>query len=127
MRLVDQEGCEWSGRAHFLAVASRAMRQVLIDHARRRNTQKRGGDRLRITLDEGVEFRKESELDFDELERVLSELEELDPPLARVVELRFFAGMTIREAAEVLGVSPKTVERDWYAARAWLRRELARE
>lgn len=115
----------WSGRAEFLAAASQLMRQILIDHARARSRLKRGGDPLRITLDElrmAIELR--DEVDVLAVDQALQRLERLDARQARIVEMRFFAGMSIEEVAEILKVTPKTINRDWAMARAWLRREL---
>lgn len=134
LRLVDQSAPGWKDRAHFLAVASRAMRHILIDYARRRQAGKRGGDRRRLSLEE-IETSLASDQDpadaRDEalmaLEGALESLEEEDERQSRIVECRFFGGMTIRETAEALGISHATVERGWSAARAWLYRELRRE
>ncbi len=124
IKLVDQSRVEWQGRAHFFAVAARAMRQVLVDHARKRSTEKRGGDRVRTTLgDKGLG----RELSFEELvalDEALTRLGELDDRLPKVVELRFFAGLKEVEIAEVLDTSERTVQRDWARARAWLYKEL---
>lgn len=123
-RLVGQRDVRWRNRAHFFAVAATAMRRLLIDHARRHRAEKRGGGR-RVTLsheladDGGTEI-----LDVLALEEVLARLEELDRRQAKVVELRFFGALEVEEVAEVLGVSPATVKRDWRHARAWIRREL---
>ena len=127
LRLVDQSRVDWQGRSHFLAVGAVAMRRVLVDQARHRGRLKRGGDRQRVTLDMAVEDHKLS-VDRDEdllaVDEALRRLAEVDPRQARIVELRFFAGMTVAEVAEVLGVSKRTVEAEWTAVRAWLRREL---
>ena len=109
LRLVDQQGVEWQGKAHFIAVAARAMRHIVVDHARQKQSAKRGGTAHRVALDEALQG-----------------LAELHPRRSRVVELRHFGGLNNREAAEVLGVSEATVERDWRFARAWLYRELER-
>jgi RNA polymerase sigma factor (TIGR02999 family) len=112
-------------RRHFIALVARAMRQALIDHARGRDSRKRGGDRLRVTLHDAALSVSSEAIDVLALDEALSRLAGLDARKCRVVELRFFGGLTFAESADVLGVSPKTVEADWYAARAWLRRELA--
>lgn len=125
LRLVDQKGVDIQNRKHFLAVAARAMRQILIDYARRYRAAKRGGDRLRITLDEALAPDKKPDVDLIALDDALTELEKMDERKSRVVELRFFGGMTNEEAAHVLDVSPKTSEADWYMARAWLRRSMS--
>jgi RNA polymerase sigma-70 factor (ECF subfamily) len=116
----------WESRTHFYAVAARAMRQVLADHARRKQALKRQGDARRVTLHSGVIQQEMSteELDVEELDAALSELARLNERHARVVELRFLAGLTIAETAEVLGVSHGTIESDWRMSRAWLRRRL---
>jgi RNA polymerase sigma-70 factor (ECF subfamily) len=115
----------WPSRTEFLAGASHIMRQILIDHARARTQLKRGGNDLRITLDEmqiAVEWN--DEVDVIAIDVALSKLELLDARQARIVEMRFFSGMSVEEVAEVLNLAPKTVHRDWSMARAWLRREL---
>ena len=126
LRLVDQDRVAWRNRAQFFAVAARVMRRVLVDHARRRAAGKRGGGQLRVTLDESVaEAAAGPEVDLVALDAALVELEAMDPELLRLVEARFFGGLTIVETAELLGVSPATVKREWATARAWLRRRLA--
>ena len=124
LRLVDQESVEWDDPGHFLSVTARIMRQTLVDCARERSAAKRGGDWLRVTFDEALTFSSERSDDVLAIEEALSELKEMDERKARVVELRFFGGLTIEETAKVLEISPKTVEADWYAARAWLRTNL---
>ncbi|HEX6070557.1 MAG TPA: sigma-70 family RNA polymerase sigma factor [Longimicrobiaceae bacterium] len=124
LRLAAPRGIEWSDRSHFFAVASRAMRRVLIDHARRYHASKRGGTRVRIPLDDAnlaVEERAEGLLALDE---ALERLARLDPRQSRVVECRFFGGMTEEETAAALGVTPRTVRRDWVKAKGWLYQEL---
>ena len=127
LRLVDQTVSDLQDRRRFLAVASRAMRHILVDHARGKRAQKRGGDARQITLDEKLAPPQRRNVALEELEEALARLESLDERKARVIELRFFGGLTIRETAEVLGISPKTVEADWYFSRAWLARELGDE
>lgn len=127
LKLVDQTQADYVDRRHFLAVASRAMRQILVDHARRHRTAKRGGDHIRVTLNDALLRDRACDVDLVSLDDALADLEKLDQRRSRVVELRFFGGMTNQEAAEVLGVSPKTTEADWYVARAWLRRALSEE
>jgi len=119
-RLIDQNRVQWRNRAHFFAVAARLIRRILLDHARRRHAEKRGGGAQRLTLDEAVASPVRRDVDVIALDQALESLAELDPVQAQVVELRFFAGLTIAEAAEVLGISTATVERDWMTARAWL-------
>jgi RNA polymerase sigma factor (TIGR02999 family) len=124
LQLVDAPRVEWRGRAQFLAVAARAMRQVLVDHARTRGAQKRGGDLARVTLfDEAATFGR-PQLDLLALDEALETLGATEERKARVVELRFFSGLEMQEIASVLGVSDTTVENDWYLARAWLRKRL---
>jgi RNA polymerase sigma factor (TIGR02999 family) len=127
MRLVDQPGMQWSDRAHFLGVAARAMRQILVDQARRRAAQRRGGGLRRVTLDEEAASDGGRELELLELHQAMERLASLDERAARVAEMRLFGGMTVAEIAHVLGVSPRTVDDDWAVAKAWLRRELAGE
>lgn len=127
VRLVGATRLDGQDRAHFLAAAARVMRQVLIDHARRKVADKRGGEWIKVALDEGIATSDRSDIDAVAFEETLTTLEGLDPRKAKVVELRFFAGMTMEEAASVLGISPRTVEADWYMARAWLRTELKRK
>jgi RNA polymerase sigma factor (TIGR02999 family) len=124
IRLVDQTRVQWRGRAHFFAVASQAMRRVLVDHARRHRAARRGGGVRPLALDEveiPLQERAEALVALDE---ALHRLEQLDARMARVVELRFFGGLTEPEAAEVLGVAERTVRRDWVKAKGWLLREL---
>lgn len=123
MRLARQHRTSWKSRGHFMAVASQAMRRVLVDHARRRKAAKRGGGIPPAPLD-SVVLALEDAVDLVELDVALEKLARLDPREAQVVDLRFFAGLTVPEVAQALGVSRATVERDWVAARAWLRREL---
>ena len=123
-RIAGQPGLHWQDRAQFLQVAAHAMRQILVDHARARNAQKRGGDRARVTLDERLAETDGQEVDVLDLHEKLEALAALHERKAKVVELRFFGGLTHEEAGEVLGVAAKTVEADWAFARAWLRREM---
>jgi RNA polymerase sigma factor (TIGR02999 family) len=127
LRLVDQRDVHWNSRSHFFGIAAQVMRRILVDHARMRNADKRGsGDRPRV-LDEALEVAAIDEnLDLVALDDALKTLAELDPRQARVVELRFFGGLSIEETAEVVGLSPATVKREWVGARTWLRRELER-
>lgn len=120
MKLIDQTRLPWNDAAHFRAIAARAMRQVLVDHARKNGAEKRGGDRLKVTLDSAVSVTSDKLIDVLNLDELLSKLAELDQRKASVVELLFFGGLTHEEASRVLGVSRKTVEADWYMARAWL-------
>jgi RNA polymerase sigma factor (TIGR02999 family) len=128
LRLVDQPTVEWQGRAHFFGVAARAMRSILVDHARARHAAKRGGRARAVTLSaaHGIADRTaEAEVDVLALDEALSGLAALDARQAQVVELRYFGGLSIEETAHVLGISCATVERDWKTARLWLRRELS--
>jgi RNA polymerase sigma factor (TIGR02999 family) len=125
--LVRTEGVRWADRAHFLGVAARAMRQVLIDYARARARQKRGGGRERVTLDLDAFPARIPDEQILALDEALRGLEERSDRYGRIVECRFFAGMSIEETATALGISPSTVKRDWLVARAWLHRELSDE
>jgi RNA polymerase sigma factor (TIGR02999 family) len=125
LRLVDQAGVEWQSRAHFFGVAGKAMRSILVDHARARGAVKRGGGARQLTLGAaGAAAGVEAPVDVLALDEALTRLAALDPEQARLVELRYFTGLSIEETAEVLGVSPATVKRQWQVARAWLTREL---
>jgi RNA polymerase sigma factor (TIGR02999 family) len=117
----------WDNRGHFFAAAATAMRRILVERARRRRRLKRGGDRARIDLDEGKLLGTDQTVDLIELDDALQRLERYDERKCRVVMLRYFAGLTIEETAEALGVSPATVKNDWTYARAWLHRELSDE
>lgn len=130
LKLVDQTRAEMNDRSHFCAVAAQAMRRILIDHARRVRAAKRSADGPRVTLAEvGDAAEVDTTLDVDllRLDEALSRLSELNERQARVVELRYFGGLTVEQAASVLGVSPRTVKGDWRVARAWLQREIRRE
>jgi RNA polymerase sigma-70 factor (ECF subfamily) len=124
MRLIDWKNVQWQNRAHFFAVSAQMMRRILVDYARARRNQKRGGDACRVTLDEAFVFTKEKSPDLVALDSALDRLAEIDERKSKVVELRFFGGLSVEEAAEVLKVSPFTVHRDWRLAKAWLHREL---
>lgn len=126
VRLIDQADAAWTDRAHFFAVAATAMRQILTDHARRRRSLKRGGDRARLTLDAAVEPVTHREIDLIALDEALTRLAALDERKHRVVELRYFGGLTVEEVARVINVSKTTVENEWRAARAWLNVELSK-
>ena len=127
MKLVEQPGLELANRGHFLAVAARAMRQILVDHARHHRAAKRGGSHLKVSLNDAVTPFSDGDVELIALSDALTELEKLNVRKARVVELRFFGGLTHEESARELDVSRKTVEADWYMARAWLRRALGGE
>jgi RNA polymerase sigma factor (TIGR02999 family) len=124
MRLVDTRRVEWQDRSHFLAMAARLMRRVLVDHARTRLYQKRGGGAQRVTLVDDLGGSDERPHDLVALDEALDALERTNRRKAQVVELRFFGGLTVEETAHALGVSADTVSRDWKLARAWLLREL---
>jgi RNA polymerase sigma factor (TIGR02999 family) len=127
IKLVDQTRVEWQSRAHFLAVAARAMRQILIDHARGRATAKRGGGLCRVTMDQAVTPVFDHDPELLDLDDALKRLSAIDARQARIVELRFFGGMSVEEVAHVLHLSKTTIETDWRMARAWIRRELTNE
>lgn len=125
LRLVDTRHIRWESRAHFLGVAAQAMRRVLVDAARAREAGKRGGAELRVPLDEASLAAPEKAASVVALDDALTSLARMDERKSRVVELRYFAGLTVPETAAVLHVSPETVQRDWHVARAWLLRELS--
>lgn len=124
LRLVDWKDIQWADRAHFFALAANMMRRVLVDHARRRDRAKRGGDAVQVSLIEAAHVPTPEHADVLALDEALQRLEALDPRKSRMVELRFFGGLSLEETAEALGVSVGTVRRDWSLARAWLLREL---
>lgn len=124
LRLVPQAEATWEDRGKFVGIAAHVMRQVLVEHARSRRRLKRGGEAERLPLEGDVAAIQADADRWDDLDRALNRLAALDARQAKVVELRYFGGMTVEEAARVLGVSEKTVKRDWSVARAWLRREL---
>ena len=124
VRLIDQAGVRWQNRAHFFAIAAEMMRRILVDHARKRHAAKRGGDAVKVTLNEAPQSSGEKDLDLIAVDEALTKLAALDQQQARVVELRFFGGLNVKETAEVLGISDRTVKRDWSVAKAWIRREL---
>jgi len=124
LRLVNQTNPQFSGRSHFFAVAAKAMRQILTDHARRKGAIKRGGEHQQVSLDRAVAVTNESTIDILALDEALTRLTSLDERRSRVVELRFFGGLTNEAVAEVLGISRATVVDDWTVARAWLRGQL---
>ncbi len=124
LRLVDQKNPHWQNRAQFFGIASQLMRRILVDHARARHRAKRGGQNIRISLDEEVASGGSNEVELIDIDEALSRLAEIDIQQAKIVELRFFAGLNVEETAQVLGISPRTVKRIWRFAKAWLRREL---
>ena len=124
VRMVDTRQVKWQDRAHFFALCARAMREILIDHARARASAKRGGDQVLLELEEGLAAGQSPEANLLELDAALSRLAVIDPRKSQVVEMRFFGGLSLEETAEALKVSTKTVQRDWDLARGWLYREL---
>jgi RNA polymerase sigma-70 factor (ECF subfamily) len=127
LRMADQTRVDWRGKTHFFAIGAKMMRRILVDHARGKNRQKRGGGMHRLPLDDDVRVTNRSDEDVLAIEAALIKLAELDARQAQIVELRFFGGLTVEEVAEVLNVSKRTVESDWTMVRAWLRRELTEE
>jgi RNA polymerase sigma-70 factor, ECF subfamily len=125
LKLVDQTRVDWRGRTHFFAIGAQVMRRILVDHARGKKRAKRGGTGRRITLDEHVALSPGRDEDLLAVDEALGKLAQIDPRQALIVELRFFGGLTVADVAEALGVSKRTVEAEWTAVRAWLRRELA--
>ncbi len=125
LRLLGDRNLQWKNRAHFLAIAARSMRQILVERARARHAQKRGGVQRAVTLEDRMLRQEQNSIDLLELDEALTALAALDPKQAEVVELRFFAGLTVEETAEVMGISPATVKRWWTLSKAWLRREMS--
>jgi RNA polymerase sigma factor (TIGR02999 family) len=127
LRLADQEKLSFQNRAHFLCIAARMMRRVLTNHAIARAAAKRGGENVvRFELDEALDFYEQRDLSLGAVNEALGELEKIDKRQAQIVELRFFAGMTVEEIADALEISPRTVKREWATAKHWLRREIAK-
>jgi RNA polymerase sigma factor (TIGR02999 family) len=124
LKLVRQKDVNWQGRAHFIGVAAQLMRRILIDHAKGRLRGKRGGEQVVVSLNEALTFSPERSEEILKLDKALERLSKLDARQSRIVELRFFGGLSIEETAEFLGISPKTVKRDWTVAKVWLRSEL---
>jgi RNA polymerase sigma factor (TIGR02999 family) len=127
LKMVDQPAIDWQGRAHFFAIAAHVMRRVLIDAARRRLRGKHGAGAVQVTIDDVALAAGQAPLDVVdvlEIDRALAELEELDPDQAKIVELRFFGGLTVEETGAVIGISPATVKREWAVAKGWLYRAL---
>ena len=125
MRLVDQPQTRWENRAHFFGIAARLMRRILVDEARKRHSAKRGGGMIQVSLDEAASVSQEQAASVVALDDALENLEVIDARQSKIVELRFFGGLSIDETAEVLKVSPGTVMRDWTFARAWLRQQMS--
>ena len=124
LKLVDQHSVNWESRSHFFGIASNVMRRVLVDHARGHISEKRGSGQEELPLDEALVFSPERSGALLELDSALSRLAAVDERQAKIVEMRFFTGLTVEEVAEILQISPKTVKRDWSMAKAWLHREL---
>lgn len=127
LRLIDQRNVHWQNRAHFFGVAAQLIRRILIDHARNRHAAKRGAGACKLTLDDALDAPQPRDLDIVALDDALETLAKIDPRQGRIVELRFFTGLTVEETAEVMGISTPTVNREWNAAKAWLFRELNRK
>ena len=129
LKLVEQNRVVWQNRAHFFGIAANLMRRILVDYAKTKNRLKRGGSAENLPLEEAfyIAATDENEIDLLALDKVLNELAEIDQQQAKIVELRFFSGLSIAETAEVLKISPATVKRDWQMAKAWLHHELSRE
>ena len=125
VRLIDQNQVHWQNRAHFFGIAAQMMRRILVDHARGHLAEKRGAGMPVVALDEAVAEAKSRGVDLLDLDDALQKLEKIDPQQSKIVELRFFSGLSIEETATVLGISPATVKREWAAARAWLYREVS--
>ncbi|HEU4509773.1 MAG TPA: sigma-70 family RNA polymerase sigma factor [Pyrinomonadaceae bacterium] len=126
LRLAGAQDVPWQNRTHFFAIAATLMRRILVEHARKKAASKRGGAEIRLTLDENLAGADKG-IDLLAVDQALERLAAIDAQQARVVELRFFSGLSVEESAEALGVSPRTVKRDWSVAKAWLHRELSRE
>lgn len=125
LKLIDQKNARWQNRAQFFGVSAQLMRRILVDHARAHQAGKRGGsDQQRLSITSAGQLSEKPETDLLALHEALNELTEIDPQQGRIVELKFFGGLSIEETAEVLGIGHATVERDWKMARAWLRRKL---
>jgi RNA polymerase sigma-70 factor, ECF subfamily len=127
LKLAGQNPVEWQNKAHFFALAAQVMRHILVDHARAKGRDKRGGGQVSVALDEALKLSHPSEPGLVELDEALNMLARQDARKSRIVELRYFGGLSIEETADALGISPTTVRREWTLAKAWLRRELARD
>ena len=127
LRLVDQNQVRWQNRAHFFGVAAQMMRRILVDHARGHNAEKRGGEIHKLSLDENIDVTDERATDLISLDDALTALAAIDEQKSRIVELRFFGGLSVEETAEVLGVSAPTVKRQWRMAKAWLYGQVQRQ
>ena len=127
LRLIEQKGMKWQNRAHFFAISAQLMRRILVSMARARHADKRGGEARQVSLDEALVISEERAAELVALDEAMNELAALDPRRSRVVELRYFGGLSVEETAEVLKISPETVMRDWKRAKAWLYTELNRK
>jgi len=127
LKLVDQKNANWQSRVQFFAAAAQVMRHILVDYARNRRALKRGGDQFRLSLDEAALAGNEKDADLLALNEALNSLALMDPQQGRVVELRVFGGLTVEETAQALGMSPRTVKREWSTARAWLHRQMSNQ
>lgn len=125
LKLVDQHGMHWQNRAQFFGISAQLMRRILVDYARQARADKRGGGAIAVSLTQANSFTQQPEIDLLEIHEALERLAAFDPQQSRVVELRFFAGLTVEESAEVIGISRATVAREWTMAKAWLHRELS--
>lgn len=126
LRLVDQDRVDWKGRAHFFGIAAQAMRRILVDHARKRRAEKRGRGEVDLSFDDSIQASDERPVSLVALDDALKDLKGLDRRQHRIVELKYFGGLTIEEIAAVMEISPATVKREWATAKLWLARELAR-
>lgn len=126
IRLIDQNQANWQNRAQFFGVAAQMMRRILVDHARGHQADKRGGGAAKLSLEEAIEIADQREVDLIALDDALTNLAALDEQQSRIVELRYFGGLTVEEVAEVLKLSPATIKREWSMAKAWLHRELSK-
>ena len=126
IRLIDQKQANWQNRAQFFGIAAQMMRRILVDHARGHHADKRGSGAAKLSLDEAIEIAEQREVDLIALDDALHTLAAIDPQQCRIVELRYFGGLTVEETAEVVGVSPATIKREWSMAKAWLHRELTK-
>ena len=127
LRLVDQRNVHWQNRAHFFGISAQLMRRILVDHARTKRRAKRGGSDIKVALDEGDLLATGPDVDVIAVDQALERLSKIDEQQSKIVELRFFSGLTVEETAEVLKISPATVKRDWSMAKAWLHREIRGE
>lgn len=127
LRLIDQARVDWRNRAQFFGVAAQMMRRILVDHAKAKHREKRGGEAVKLSLDEAINLSQERAADLLALDDALGEFARVDERKSRVVELRYFGGFSVEETAQILGVSPETVMRDWKVAKAWLYQQIRRE